>query len=454
MDQKKLLLWFNLFTIAFSGISLLERNFLLDEAIRGLLDVCGKSKINLIHRSEVWSNEIIDNLLMQNEAFSVQMENFESALIKTKRVKRFFVIIYVSEMFVLEQLCDKISDESFHFNGLFLIILKSHLELKNIFETFWRKLIFNVNVLVKDKSSPNALMLTFMPFNGVSCGDVSPIKINEFNAETLTWESKVFFPRKFDNLRGCSIKIGTFDDVPGTIIETDVNNITSYRGMEIDFMNGFAGSLNFKAELKIYPINPGKIFPNKTATGLMSRAYFQEVDLIFALFSLQQARVDYLSETRLFYFDKNILVIPKALLISPMEKLLLPFELLTWIGLLIVLLVACLVITLLKFTPRKFRNFVTGKSSRYDYLNLWLILLGGSQPNLPLRNFARFLLMSFAMFCLVIRNSYTGSLFHILKNDISSTDLYSIEQLIDLKFDFYIYESLAARLPEEKFTKR
>lgn len=457
MNQIKFFLLFSLFTNAFSGLLFIDRRFVLGDAVRALLIDCKhrKSKINFVHGNGNSSNDIFDDLLKQIEDFSVQIENFHTAL-KPQRVKKSFVIIYASDANSILQFCDKISDESFHFTGFYLIILELNLqlEIKKIFEIFWRKFIFNVNVVAMERSSANAFMYTFMPFNGISCGDVSPIKINEFNAITLKWEFEVVFPRKFRNLQGCPIKVGTYDNAPGTIIVRGVDNSTRYQGFEVDYINGIAEALNFKVELQIFPINTGKFFDNKTANGLMNRAYSQEVDLIFALLSLQQVRTEFLSETRMFYCDKIILVIPKSLLIGPMKKLLLPFELFTWVGLLILLFVACLVIAILKFSPRRFHDFIAGKSSRNDYLNLWIILLGGSQPKLPFRNFARFLQMSFVMFCLVMRSSYTGSLFNIIKNDISSTELNSIDELVDLEFDFYIYESLAARLKEEKFTKR
>lgn len=62
--------------------------------------------------------------------------------------------------------------------------------------------------------------------------------------------------------------------------------------------------------------------------------------------------------------------------------------------------------------------------------------------------------MSFIMFCLVMRSLYTGSLFNIMKNDISKRDAKSIAELDKLEYNFLLYETLAARLKDEKYMKR
>lgn len=62
--------------------------------------------------------------------------------------------------------------------------------------------------------------------------------------------------------------------------------------------------------------------------------------------------------------------------------------------------------------------------------------------------------MIFILFCLVMRSLYTGSLFNIIKNDISSRDAKSIAELDKLGYTFFIYETLGARLKEEKYMKK
>lgn len=224
-------------------------------------------------------------------------------------------------------------------------------EIRDIFEMFWSKFIFNVDVLANAQSSAKLSLFTFLPFNVASCGDTSPIKINEFDNDLLSWKTEVFYPKKFKNLRKCPIKAGTMDTKLGSTIETLENGTKRITGMEIDFLKGFASTLNFTLESFMFPRNLGQFFSNKNATGLLNRVYTNEVDLIHCSVFHQQSRTDFLSATRLFYSDKSILIIPSFVRIGPLRKLLLPSEFFTWMALLLLLFLTCLVVTILKFSP-------------------------------------------------------------------------------------------------------
>ena len=176
--------------------------------------------------------------------------------------------------------------------------------------------------------------------------------------------------------------------------------------------------------------------------------------MIFSRLSLQQTRKNHLSETKSLFIDKIILVIPPSKRVDPIQKLFLTFELFTWLGLFIVVVIACIVLSILKFFPSKYHSFVVGENIKSEILNVWNILLGGTQEKLPTKNFARYLLMMFVMVCLVMRTLYLGSLYNLLKNDISEKTLKTIEELINSNYDFYVYDSLVPRVKDEKFMKR
>lgn len=411
------------------------------------------SVINVV--SEDWDRDDLDDVLMNlSFDFSVQIESFDEAL--KAHSQRFFVIVFVRNVQRFVKFSKDMNQEAFRFNGFLVIVLEDRLrvEMEYIFELFWKKFIFNVNVLVEAQSSSKVSLFTFLPFNEKSCADVTRIKINEFDNESMSWETEDFFPRKFSNLQKCLIKTGSFVVVPA-VMNCSSSSHEKYCGNAIDFMNGFASALNFTNELTVYSDSViGHFYKNKTANGLMNRPYTGEVDVIIGVLSLQESRTEFLSASRAFYFDRIILVIPPDIPIDPMKKLLLPFDTFTWIGLLLILFIATALLLALKILPREFHNFILGKFIKNQLLNIWSVFLGGSQTRLPGTNFARFMLMSFAMFCLVMRNSYTGSLFHILKNDINSKEIRNIDELIKLDFKFYIYESLAPRLKDDELIKR
>lgn len=434
---------------------LMESNLI----IKGLQELISNLKdsriftVNFINGNEFAWHGVFQDILRDSVGFPVQIESYEKAL-KPHQRKRFFTIIFAGNIRSLENFCNEIAHEIFHFNGYFVIITSNQsLAMDHIFEIFWKKFIFNVNVLVTTESSPKASLFTFIPFQETFCDDISAVKINEFDGETKKWTTDAFFPKKLRNLQKCAIKVGTYRNLPGTMIKL-ANGTKMYYGLEDDILSELATQLNFSVDIKIYPIDSGVFHKNKTATGLMKRVLEQEVNLIYGTLSLQSSRTEFLSATNPNYFDRIVLVIPPALLIDPVKKLLLPFEFLTWMGILLMLSIACFITTAIKFLPSGFHNLIIGRNIKNEYLRIWGLLLGVSLEKLPNRNFARFVLMLFTMFSLVMRASYMGSLFNILKNDISSNEINSISELDRMGFTFFIYESLAVRLKDDASFKR
>jgi hypothetical protein len=126
----------------------------------------------------------------------------------------------------------------------------------------------------------------------------------------------------------------------------------------------------------------------------------------------------------------------------------------TWLSVIAFVIFACFSVICLKFTPRIFHNYIIGKNIKGSLLNVWNVLLGGSQVKLPKNNFPRFLFAKFLIFALVMRSLYQGAIFDLLKNDISTVELKTFDELIEHEFTFYMYDSLATRLNGTKFTHR
>lgn len=68
-------------------------------------------------------------------------------------------------------------------------------------------------------------------------------------------------------------------------------------------------------------------------------------------------------------------------------------------------------------------------------------IFGLQQTVLPTRNFARFILMVFLLFCLVNRNVYQGALYIILRSDGHRKEIQTIQEMFDKDFKFYVYAS-------------
>ena len=68
-------------------------------------------------------------------------------------------------------------------------------------------------------------------------------------------------------------------------------------------------------------------------------------------------------------------------------------------------------------------------------------IFGLQQTVLPTRNFSRFILMMFLLFCLVNRNVYQGALYLILRSDGHRKEIQSIQEMVEKDFKFYVYAS-------------
>jgi hypothetical protein len=112
---------------------------------------------------------------------------------------------------------------------------------------------------------------------------------------------------------------------------------------------------------------------------------------------------------------KVVAIIPLGQKWNAIEKLFYPFQTTFWLLILIFGLFGFLVIFIISRRSKTVQNFVFGRNVKNPTLNLFIGFIGGSQTILPGKNFARFLLMIFLMYSLVIRTLYQGSYFKLLQ---------------------------------------
>jgi len=96
---------------------------------------------------------------------------------------------------------------------------------------------------------------------------------------------------------------------------------------------------------------------------------------------------------------------------------------------------------------------------KYRCLNMLIGAVGGSQPVLPKRNFARFILMMFLLYALVIRTLYQGSYFKLLKSNRPKRKVQSIDEMVEKDFKFYVSNEVAELFQataavEERYTDK
>jgi len=352
------------------------------------------------------------------------------------------------------------SAQSFNDDGHFLITLTNDcrtVDQQQIFDFMWHHYAHNVNVMCREADTVS--MFTFMPFSEAStttCGDTTPVRVNSFSNDSSTWALNSFYPDKLTNLFGCPIKVATFFYPPIIMRDTLPNGSFRYYGSEIDLMYGLAEALNFSVDITYMPIigSSGLLFENGTATGIIQQTIQGDMQMLMGFYYLTFVRTRFMSFTQSHYSIPLIIQIPPGESLSSFEKLFRPFQNVVWIFLLVTFASGFIVIALISQQREEVKAFIFGASNRTPYLNMITIFVGGSQHNLPKRNFARSLLMMFMLFCLVQRALYQGSLYQFLQSDDRSPELQTIDEMMEKNFVFYIRETLEHNIKRMSFYSR
>lgn len=86
--------------------------------------------------------------------------------------------------------------------------------------------------------------------------------------------------------------------------------------------------------------------------------------------------------------------------------------------------------------------------------NILAVVFGHQLMKLPKSNFARYILMTFIIYYLVLRTIYQGGIYNILKSNQRKPELSSIDEMMAKDYDFYLYETLASRAHNFKFYEK
>lgn len=127
-------------------------------------------------------------------------------------------------------------------------------------------------------------------------------------------------------------------------------------------------------------------------------------------------------------------VVTRGLPYTPMEKLILPFDIPTWILVVLFTLIAYLVIFIVTQFTIETQQFVFGRSVLYPYFNVLRIFLGVGLSRIPGRNFARFFMIAFTLYCLVIRTAYQGKMFQQMTGSVRKPTPTTVSEMLQSNY--------------------
>lgn len=274
-----------------------------------------------------------------------------------------------------------------------------------IFETFKYLKMCNENEnFLKVVNHSTVDLVTNIPYGPGRCNTISFETINRFSLDNMTWHNETFYPEKYRDYHNCSLKIQ---------YQEDFSSDASREVFEI-----LGKKFNFRVNrFEVDNVLKSPIVDFTECIGY--QIAFQNGIYLFS---------------HPFYSDSLTYTVPAGEPYTQLEKMFVVFDKETWICIAITLVGSFLVIQVINRLSTAVQNFVFGRHNQTPSLNLASIFLNGSQFGMPSRNFARFFLILFIFWCLIIRTCYQSELYKNLQRDMRKPRIASVDELNEKNF--------------------
>lgn len=413
--------------------------------------VKASSNINIIEASKddesMNSNYDIINEILHNVQSKtvVCLEGYID--LKVMNRIRVYNLLFVDSYESFLQVFRLMTPEYFNYQGFYLIVITEYTSdqyymMQQIFEMLWAKYIVNVNIIWATPMNHNeAIMFTYYPYTDFYCGKAYPIQLNQYRVNRWLHLHSVHFPNKIQNLYGCKLKVSTFPTAPFMMADHDENGDLIPDGIDGILLRVLAQRMNFTVDLLLVEDLWGKIYDNGTVTGSVKLVVEKQVNFTIGYFATTAIRNKIMTSSYVYFTSNLIFIVPPGRLLSSFEKLFYPFKYIIWSLVTSICLIGFLVIAVLKFQSIRTQNFVYGPGNQSPCLNIVNIFFGGSLHLLPTRNFARYLLGVFMIYCFIVRSSYQGALFKFMQSDSREQPVSNIDEMLQRDFYFYMLDT-------------
>ncbi|KAG5680218.1 hypothetical protein PVAND_009743 [Polypedilum vanderplanki] len=308
--------------------------------------------------------------------------------------------------------------------------------IKNFFHeklTFYN---FEMYLYIVCKLDDKTLKLvTHEWFDYDSCNKRKLKTLNSFDLKSKKWKNKLMNHQKFRNFNKCLITIR--DTGFNSVIYSEKNiykfknvyekfwlEVAKYANFSLNLMRN--GTKNINLDLYMGPLTTG--FSQRSVTSV-----FSSMD-IGLMVTRGKAYNDY-------------------------EKLLMPFDLTTWILLFFTFGIAFFVIFIINQMSIKIQEKVFGRNITTPSFNVVSTFFGIGLSKLPKTSFARFILIMFIMFCLIVRTAYQGVIFDYMNSDMRKPHATTIEEVFEQnyrvlsQFKSHIANNFKISIPQKWWNK-
>lgn len=184
------------------------------------------------------------------------------------------------------------------------------------------------------------------------------------------------------------------------------------------------------------PNDWGEVFANGSSTGVINRLLTKKCDFIIGYF-IDMKRSKAMKSSDAYSFLPIVVIVPPGAHYTSLENLIRPFTLNVWLSVIVTITLACLFMTSVKLCSVSLQKWIFEHDSANSHYNLLMIIVGGSINILPKRDIPRLLIMSFVMFCLVVRTVYQSQMFNFLQAGGSKKMVKTLDEMAERKFKLY-----------------
>lgn len=244
------------------------------------------------------------------------------------------------------------------------------------------------------KSHKKIELWTFEYFGKYFCAYAKFKILNTFTLNSSKWQKAIKFDEKFENLYNCTL-------IAYANGEYYINVLGKHTKVFIGHI------FDVIAQIGNFSIAPMwhrdvQILQNQTRGSFKPHLFLQT--------HIIQPRIKEFFSTMAFYDCTWLFIITPASAFTSFEKMLKPFDFLTWIFLISTFLIAFCTIFFVNRLPSMFQDIFYGEKIKMPCLNVISTFFGIAQKKLPENNFGRMILMFFVIFCLIFRTAYQGEL--------------------------------------------
>lgn len=256
---------------------------------------------------------------------------------------------------------------------------------------------------------------TFEWWTEKACNVQQLINLNTFDKHSLSWRRELKIPQKFSNFHNCSIKYTTsiftmnlleiLSDFELLAFDKDFQFLSELRNKhEKKLQEIFASYANFTIDPESNDVE-GYVLHGRSHNQTLYEFMMYQRSL--DMFTAGDSNVGYCTTP---FFEQSIYAMyspPEPY--TNYEKMTMPFDYDTWIYLIIVFFVAFIAINVVNYFT-EFREILYGKGIKMPSFNVVRTFFGIGQTKLPENNFARIILVTFIIFCLIFRTAYQGEM--------------------------------------------